>query len=132
MISKYKYLYLGSSLLLILGAALALTRMLVFDLVYLAGAFGYMLYFLLAFRGEVLPLRTSRLVKMNLLASLLFLISAVARLGYLDAYGAGLWILFFALGLVFMIYANIIGLYGSSGQERAPKSNKKHHGKQTK
>ncbi|MDO4707400.1 MAG: hypothetical protein Q4A61_03120 [Porphyromonadaceae bacterium] len=123
---KHRYLYLGSSLLLIFGAALGLMESLVFDLLYLLGGLGYMLYFLLAPRGQQLDLRTSRLVKMSLLASLLFILSAVARLGYLRAYGQGLWILFFVLGLVFMIYANFIGLYMSRGKNKGHQSKKQH------
>lgn len=118
--------------MLIVGAALGIMRMLIFDVVYLLGGLGYMLYFLLAFRGEKLPLRTNRLVKMSLLASLLFVISAVARLGYLDAYGAGLWILFFALGLIFMVYANIIGLYAPSDKSTSRQQSQKKHDKKNK
>lgn len=129
--TKYKYLYIVSSLLLILGAALGLMGSIILDLVYLTGALGYMLYFLLEPRGQQLDLRTSRLVKMNLLASLLFVLSAVARLGLLDSYGQGLWILCFALGLVFMIYANIIGIYSPRNKSHEKQVNKK-HGKKTK
>lgn len=128
---KYKYLYIGSSLLLLFGAAMGLMRLLIFDLVYLIGGLGYMLYFLLAPKGMQLELRTSRLVKMNLWASLLFVISAGARMGLLDRYGAGLWILFLALGLVFMLYANLVGLYSSSSNSRPAKSRRK-HGKKNK
>lgn len=126
---QYQYLYLMSSLMLISGAALALTGHIVFDIVYLLGGLGYLLYFLIAPERQQ-SLRTSRLVKMSLLASVLFIISAVARFGYLDAYGQQLWILFFALGLIFMLYANIIGLY--TKDKSGTKYNKTKHGKKSK
>ena len=41
---KYKYLYIVSVLLLLSGAALALTEQLLFDILYVLGAVGYGLY----------------------------------------------------------------------------------------
>ena len=45
---KYKYLYIVSVLLIISGAALALTEHRLFDVLYGLGAVGYGLYYVLA------------------------------------------------------------------------------------
>lgn len=110
--------------MLILGAGMGLMGHWVFDAIYLLGGIGYGLYFLLASRRNQ-SVREQRLSRMNVFASLLFIISAVARLGYLDAYGQGLWILFFALGLIFMLYANVVGLYIKDNKD-AKYNNKKY------
>lgn len=105
---QYKYLYIVSSLMLVFGAALGIVQHIAYDYIYLLGAVGYGLYFLLA-QDKDAPLRERRLVRMNVFASLLFIISAVFRLGYLPAsYGQQLWVLFMLLGLVFMLYANLV------------------------
>ena len=53
---KYKYLYIVSVLLLLSGAALALTEQLLFDILYALGAVGYGLYYVLAPERDASPL----------------------------------------------------------------------------
>ena len=45
---KYKYLYIVSVLMLLSGAALAMTRHTAFDVLYTLGGVGYTLYYILA------------------------------------------------------------------------------------
>lgn len=103
----YQYLYIISSLMLVSGAALGIVGHIIFDLIYLFGGVGYGLYFLLL--PEVgRSIRRRRLVRMNVFAALLFVLSAASRMGLLDRYGSQLWVVALLLGLIFMIYANII------------------------
>lgn len=102
-----KYLYIISGLLLVVGAALGITEHFVAHIVYLLGGAGYGLYYLLYSR-QATELRTKRLVQMNIFASSMFVFSAAARLGALDRYGSQLWIVLLLLGLIFMIYANVV------------------------
>ncbi|MDO4692308.1 MAG: hypothetical protein Q4A64_05495 [Porphyromonadaceae bacterium] len=112
---EYKYLYIVSALMLITGAALGIVHHIVFDAIYLLGAIGYGLYFILAADSNA-DIRTKRLVRMNVFASVLFVVSALARFGLLDAYGQQLWILFLVLGLVFMLYTNAISMFRGKGK----------------
>lgn len=105
--SKYKYLYIVSLLLLLSGAALALTKHLLFDLIYSAGALGYGAYHLLAPQADA-PKIIRRVARMGVFSGILFALSAVARFGIFDAYGQNAWVVFLALGLVYMIYGNIL------------------------
>lgn len=105
--SKYKYLYIVSLLLLLSGAALALTGHLLFDSLYTAGALGYGLYYVLAPEPSA-PKVIRRVARMGVFSGILFLLSAVARFGVFDAYGQNAWVVFLALGLVYMIYGNIL------------------------
>ena len=101
---KYKYLYIVSVLLIISGAALALTEHRLFDVLYGLGAVGYGLYYVLAPERDA-----SRLLRrMGVFSGLLFLLSAVARFGVFDSFGRGAWLVFLALGLVYMIYGNVL------------------------
>lgn len=105
--SKYKYLYILSLLLLLSGAALAITGHRLFDLLYLAGALGYGAYYLLAPEsGAERVIR--RVARMGVFSSILFTLSGVARFGLFDAYGQNAWVVFLALGLVYMIYGNVL------------------------
>ena len=45
---------------------------------------------------------------MGVFSGILFLLSAVARFGIFDSYGKNAWLLFLALGLVYMIYGNVL------------------------
>lgn len=45
---------------------------------------------------------------MGAFSGLLFLLSAIARFGVFDAYGRNAWLLFLALGLVYMCYGNVL------------------------
>ena len=99
---KYKYLYIVSLLLLLSGAALQLTGHFVFDLCYALGAAGYLAYYLVAPERDA-PQVVRRVARMGV-----FGLSAVARFGVFDAYGQNAWLLFLALGLVYMIYGNVL------------------------
>ena len=100
---KYKYLYIVSVLMLLSGAALAMTRHTAFDVLYTLGGVGSTLYYILA------PLRDQpRLVRMGVFSGLLFTLSGVARFGLFDAYGQNAWLVFLVLGLVYMCYGNIL------------------------
>ena len=107
---KYKYLYIVSVLMLLTGAALAMTRHIVhivFDIIYTLGALGYTLYYVLAPLKERSHL-IRRVTRMGAFSGLLFLLSAIARFGVFDAYGRNAWLLFLALGLVYMCYGNVL------------------------
>lgn len=117
---EYKYLYIVSALMLLTGAALGMMHHIVFDAVYLLGALGYGLYFIVASDSKA-NIRTKRLVRMNVFASVLFVISALARFGLLDAYGQQLWILFLLLGLVFMLYTNAISIFRGKNDKKNKK-----------
>ena len=45
---------------------------------------------------------------MGVFSGLLFLLSAVARFGVFDSFGRGAWLVFLALGVVYMIYGNVL------------------------
>ena len=104
---KYKYLYIVSVLLIISGAALALTEHRLFDVLYGLGAVGYALYYVLALERDASRL-LRRVARMGVFSGLLFLLSAVARFGVFDSFGRGAWLVFLALGLVYMIYGNVL------------------------
>ena len=65
---KYKYLYIVSVLLLLTGAALALTEHLLFDILYTLGAVGYGLYYVLAPERDASPL-LRRVARMGVCSS---------------------------------------------------------------
>ena len=113
---KYKYLYIVSVLLLLTGAALAMTHHLIFDITYTLGALGYTLYYILAPLKEQ-PHFIRRVTRMGVFSGLLFLLSAVSRFGVFDAYGQNAWLLFLALGLVYMCYGNVL-LYLGEHKDR--------------
>lgn len=102
-----QYLYIISGSMLVIGAALGITEHFVAHIVYLLGSIGYGLYYLMISK-QATGLRAKRLVRMNIFASIMFILSAVARLGVLDRYGSQLWIALLLLGMIFMIYANLI------------------------
>lgn len=104
---KYKYLYIVSVLLIISGAALALTEHRLFDVLYGLGAVGYGLYYVLAPERYASRL-LRRVARMGVFSGLLFLLSALARFGVFDSFGRGAWLVFLALGLVYMIYGNVL------------------------
>lgn len=104
---QYKYLYIVSVLLLLSGAALAVIDHPVFDIIYGLGAFGYTAYYLLTPTDE-LSGTLRRAVRMGVFSGLLFLISAVARFDTFATFGQGLWLVFLALGLIYMIYGNVL------------------------
>ena len=45
---------------------------------------------------------------MGVFSGLLFLISAAARFDTFASFGQGLWLVFLALGLIYMIYGNVL------------------------
>ena len=45
---------------------------------------------------------------MGVFSGLLFLLSAAARFGLFDGFGRGAWLVFLALGLLYMIYGNVL------------------------
>ncbi len=104
---RYKYPFVVSCLMLVSGAALGIVRHLAFDFIFILGGVGYGLYYMLM-PTEGLDLRLRRLVRMNVFASLLFILSGVARLGLFDSYGHQLWVVFLLMGVIFMAYASII------------------------
>lgn len=104
---SYRYLYIVSCLMLVSGAALGIVGHVVFDVIYLLGALGYGLYYLLI-PAQGLGVRMRRLVRMNVFAALLFLLSGSNRLGAFSQYGQQLWIVLLLLGLIFMVYANVV------------------------
>ena len=76
---KYKYLYIVSVLMLLSGAALAMTRHTAFDVLYTLGGVGYTLYYILApLRDQ--PRLVRRVARMGVFSGLLFTLSGVARL----------------------------------------------------
>lgn len=104
---QYKYLYIVSALMLISGAMLGIVGNIIFHIIYLLGAVGYLTYYIIA-PSKGIGIREKRLVRMNAFAGLLFIVSAIARFRVLDAWGQKLWILFLTLGVVFMLYANVV------------------------
>lgn len=107
----YRYIYIISSLLLLIGAASGMAESLVMDMVYLSGALGFGVYYLLA-PTRRMSLRMRRLVRMNIFASLLFTLSAIVRMGWFERVGRQLWIVALLMGLIFMIYASVIPMLG--------------------
>ena len=104
---KYKYLYIVSVLMLLSGAALAMTRHTAFDVLYILGGVGYTLYYILApLRDQ--PRLVRRVARMGVFSGLLFTLSGVACFGLFDAYGQNAWLVFLVLGLVYMCYGNIL------------------------
>ena len=86
---QYKYLYIVSVLLLLSGAALAVIDHLLTPTDELTGTL-------------------RRAVRMGVFSGLLFLISAAARFDTFASFGQGLWLVFLALGLIYMIYGNVL------------------------
>ena len=104
---KYKYLYVVSVLMLLSGAALALTDHVIFDLIYALGAVGYLLYFLLAPEREASS-ALKRYARMGVFSGFLFVLSAAARFGLFDSFGANLWVFALLLALLYMIYGTVL------------------------
>lgn len=98
--------------MLVVGAGLGLLESRILDVVYLIGAVGYILYWFTQ-TGQTETLRLRRLARMNILAGVLFALSAVARMGLLDRYGAQLWVLAMTIGVIFMLYAHLVALFGT-------------------
>ena len=96
---KYKYLYIVSVLMLLSGAALAMTRHTAFDVLYTV---------LEALMRAMAPRLVRRVARMGVFSGLLFTLSGVARFGLFDAYGQNAWLVFLVLGLVYMCYGNIL------------------------
>lgn len=103
--------YILSAIALVVGAALGILKHPLVDSLYLAGALGYSMHYLL-YPTVGKPLRERRLVKMNVFTSLLFVGSALARWGLFDRYGQQLWVVLLALGLIFMVYAHLAPSWG--------------------
>ncbi|KGN98511.1 hypothetical protein HR11_08205 [Porphyromonas macacae] len=104
---RYRFtdiLYICSGLLLIIGAFSGFIRELWVNIVFALGAAGYLLSFMLT-PPKNKDLRSRRLHRMGFLSGLLFGISAAYRFIGREQQE---WLLFFALGLVFMIYANLL------------------------
>lgn len=99
-------LYMCSCLLLLIGAALAFRATLWVNVLFAVGAAGYLLSYMLSPRptGDN-QLRKRRLHRMGFLSALLFGISATYRF---IGHGQQEWLLFFAVGMVFMIYSNVL------------------------
>lgn len=102
-----KYLYIIASLMLLSGAALGLYGHIVFDALYLLGAVLYLVYHLLGMRTQG-TLRQRRAWNMQIFASLCFVVSAIFRLGFFASYVQGGWVLSLTIGVVFMLYANVV------------------------
>lgn len=104
---KYKYLYIVSLLLLVTGAALAVTAQRFFDICYSLGALGYLAYYFLAPQRNAAPI-IRRVARMGVFSGLLFGLSAAARFGVFDSYSQNAWLLLLGLGLIYMTYGNIL------------------------
>lgn len=111
--------YIVSTLALVVGAALGLLGHWLADSLYLMGALGYGVYYLL-YPTACKPLRERRLVRMNVFASILFVASALARFGLFDRYGQQLWVVLLALGLIFMVYAHLAPSWGMGERSHKP------------
>ncbi|GAD05846.1 hypothetical protein HQ45_07285 [Porphyromonas crevioricanis] len=98
----YPFLYQSGAILLILGSALHIALWSYAPWLYALGAGLYTLYFLLQ-PHKSYEVRERRLIRMNLFSGLLFITSAVFLLR-----NSTMWILFFALAMVFAIYAGLL------------------------
>ncbi|PVZ08102.1 hypothetical protein [Porphyromonas loveana] len=106
-----EYGYRVGSLLLILGAVLRLLPlggMAAGDYMYALGALLYLLSFMLTPVAD-LDMRTRRLYRMNVLSGAFFVVSAALIFLRNDS----LWLLFFTIGVVYMIYASVLLLWRS-------------------
>ncbi len=109
MVQKLQWLYVLATLTLIFGALPLFANASFGRVLYAVGAVAYALYYLLYhFVNQELSLLKKRIIRLNTFASVLLIISAVARFGYLDRYGQNLWIFFLGLALIFIVYANIL------------------------
>ncbi len=106
--NKWQWLYFLGASLTILGALPIFQDSQALNIVYASGVFGYTLYYLICDWGLKLGLFEQRIIRLNRFASVLLVVSALARFGLLDQYGQNLWIFFLGLALVFILYANIL------------------------
>ncbi len=106
--AKHQWLYMLGASLTILGALPIIQGSEVLIYIYALGVFAYTLYYLICDWGIKLDVFEQRIIRLNRFASVLLLVSAVARFGLLDNYGQNLWIFFLGLALVFILYANIL------------------------
>ncbi len=105
---KLQWLYMLASLMIIIGALPFFGTSLVIKAIYAIGVAGYALYYFIYDFGQEASLLERRIVRLNRFASVLLLVSAVARFGLLDRYGQNLWVFFLGLALAFILYANIL------------------------
>ncbi len=109
--NKYQWLYISGALLTILGALPIWVIWEELKYVFAIGVAAYTLYYLICESGLKLSLLEKRMIRLNRLASVLLIVSAVARFGLLDKYGQNLWIFFLGLALIFILYANALLLF---------------------
>lgn len=110
--------YRVGSLFLIFGAACRLVRFAPGDYLYALGAVLYLLSYALSPVAD-LDTRTRRLYRMNVLSGAFFVVSAVLVFIREDS----LWLLFFSIGVVYMIYASLLLLF-KKGQGEQDKKKK--------
>ena len=105
--------YRVGSLLLIFGAASRLVRFVPGDYLYALGAVLYLLSYALTPVAD-LDTRTRRLYRMNVLSGAFFVVSAILVFVRADS----LWLLFFAIGVIYMIYASMLLLFKKGSAEQ--------------
>ncbi|MDY6122516.1 MAG: hypothetical protein SPI72_05530 [Porphyromonas sp.] len=101
----YPFLYQVGAIALFVGAVLHLFALSLAPWVYAIGATLYTLYFLLQ-PHKKFPTRKRRLLRLNLIAGLLFISSAVFLFR-----SSTMWILFFALAMVFATYSSLMFVF---------------------
>lgn len=107
-VKSITYMYYMASILILFGAGIGgVIDNILFDVVFLIGALMYFFCYLLKPK-EKDNVRLKRIENMNVFAGILFTISSVLKMGWIPSLGKGLWVLFFALAVVFVIYAFII------------------------
>ncbi|MFC4665583.1 hypothetical protein [Falsiporphyromonas endometrii] len=99
---EYPWLYRIGSVCVIIGTAFAIKDWSWTPWVYLFGAILYTLYFLLMPHKQM-TLRYRRLVRMAFFSGILLIISSSFMLRHNN-----LWILLFALAMVFAIYSTVL------------------------
>lgn len=99
---EYPWLYQIGSILVLTGTAFAIKGWDWTGWIYLAGAILYTLYYLLLPHKQM-TIRYRRLVRMAFFSGILLIVSA----GFMIQHN-NLWILIFALALVFAIYSTIL------------------------
>lgn len=106
------YMYYLASILILFGVAVGgvVNNNVIIDTAYLFGGILYFVTYLIKPKAKQ-NIRMKRLDNMNAFAGILFIMSAIFKMGYFASLGSNLWILFLSLAVVFMIYALVIMIF---------------------
>lgn len=106
-VKSITYMYYMASIFILFGVGIGgVIDHVLFDVAFLVGALMYLFCYLLKPKDDD-NIRLKRLENMNVFAGMLFTISSVLKMGWIPSF-KGLWILFFALAVVFVVYAFVI------------------------